>query len=359
MASSAGDRRSLDGLRRVRHGRRREARGRTGEAGGRAGRRGAASRRSPGRRARGRSALHVVHLARAARQASAVADPLRRRHARDTRLPARAASRRAGRPPASGRPLVQPRRRRRRRLLEQLGSARARAAREDGLDPPGGDRVGGGRQRAGHAARGRRVADARRDGGDPRADRLRLRRRPRPALDRPRHHAQRGQQARRVQRQQGRHPGAARRARARGALEGAARLHRREREADLRARARQRRRERRLHEQRGPEGRRGLGHACPLGGALGTRRPGRGRAAAARPPEEPRLPDLLARARLRPVRGQPPRREGLQQRQGAAEPRDRAGAQRPLPPPPADPDGPFSAATAEAAWKQFASEPGS
>ena len=59
------------------------------------------------------------------------------------------------------------------------------------------------------------------------------------------------------------------------------------------------------------------------------RRRGR-RAADARPPEEPRLPDLLARARLRPVRRQPARARRLQQRQGDAE----LQRSRPAPRPP-------------------------
>ena len=144
-------------------------------------------------------------------------------------------------------------------------------------------------------------------------------------LDRPRDDADGRRQARRLHGQQGGDAGAARRARARGALEGAARVHRREREADRRAGARQRGRERPLHQQRGPDGRRGLGHARALGRARRQGRAGGRRAADPRPPEEPGLPDLLARARLRPLRGEPARREGAQQRQGAAEPGARAG----------------------------------
>ena len=101
-------------------------------------------------------------------------------------------------------------------------------------------------------------------------------------------------------------------------------LHRRDREAHRGARAGQHRRHRPLHEQRGAEGRRGVGHAGPLDGALGARgRRGR-RPAAARPPEEPGLPHLLARARLRPLRREPVRPEGLLERQGGGASRSRS-----------------------------------
>ena len=50
-------------------------------------------------------------------------------------------------------------------------------------------------------------------------------------------------------------------------VEGARRLHRRERQADRGAGARQHRRDRPVHEQRGADGRRGLGHARALDGA--------------------------------------------------------------------------------------------
>ncbi len=49
----------------------------------------------------------------------------------------------------------------------------------------------------------------------------------------------------------------------------------------------------------------------------------------ARPPEEPGLPDLLARARLRPLRRESARTEGLQRGQGDAELHAAAAARRP------------------------------
>ena len=90
----------------------------TASAKGTAGRRrrGGAPRRHHDRR----QALHLVHLSRDAEEASLVSAADRQRDARDTRLPARSQAARAVRPPASRRPLVQPRRRERAGFLEQL-----------------------------------------------------------------------------------------------------------------------------------------------------------------------------------------------------------------------------------------------
>ena len=74
-----------------------------------------------------------------------------------------------------------------------------------------------------------------------------------------------------------------------------------------------------------------------LSGRVGRR--GR-RPAAARPPEEPRLPHLLARPWLRPLRREPVRPEGLLERQGTgASVLDRGRPAVRLPPPPGDPAG--------------------
>ena len=56
-------------------------------------------------------------------------------------------------------------------------------------------------------------------------------------------------------------------------------------------------------------------------------------------PSNPGLPDLLARARVRPVRREPARSEGAQRRQGNAGLRDRAAPGRDVPPSRADPVG--------------------
>ena len=81
---------------------------------------------------------------------------------------------------------------------------------------------------------------------------------------------------------------------------------------------------RELHEQRGQDGRCGLGHARALDDALGQDRQRAHHARHPRSSEEPDPPDLLARTRLRPVRREPVRGQGLHGREGGDE--LRAGA---------------------------------
>ena len=83
--------------------------------------------------------------------------------------------------------------------------------------------------------------------------------------------------------------------------------------------AQQRRRERRLPHERGQDRRRRVGHARKVVRAVRKDRRRPRVDCDLRFARESRLPDLLARTRLRPVRRQPARAEGSQQRQGPAE----------------------------------------
>ena len=87
---------------------------------------------SSGGRFRGRTAVHLLRLARIADPARPLPDPLRQGDAHHAGLPARSASGGADRPSAPRRSLVQLRRRERRRLLEQLDHPAPRAPEADG-----------------------------------------------------------------------------------------------------------------------------------------------------------------------------------------------------------------------------------
>ena len=89
------------------------------------------------------------------------------------------------------------------------------------------------------------------------------------AQHRPHHDAHRARPEGRLPRQQGRLAWPARDARARAARRQAGALHRRERQGDGGAGPRQHGRDRHLYEQRGAEGRQGVGHARPLVHAAG------------------------------------------------------------------------------------------
>ena len=254
-------------------------------------RRGARGRgRQARRRDRGRSAVHRLYLAGAARQAGALPDPLGGWHARDARLPARPASGRTSRSPAPRGALVQLRRRERRRLLEQLRGAAAGRAGEDGPHPAPPCLERERRPWQGRARGWRRLADARRCDGARGANPIRIPGRARPAKHRASDRAPGGIAPGALRRQQGRPPRPARGSRARRAVRQGGAVHRRFWKANGGARAGQRRRQRCLHEQRGPRGRKGLGHARPLDGPLGPGGGRRRRAADGRPPEEPRPP---------------------------------------------------------------------
>ena len=86
-----------------------------------------------------------------------------------------------------------------------------------------------------------------------------------------------------------------------------------------------------LSHERGDEGCGGVGHAWEVVRTVGHRGRRAGVDRDPRSPAEPRLPDLLARARIRPVCRQPARPEGAQRRQGRAELRYRAAPGRHLP----------------------------
>ena len=92
-----------------------------------------------------------------------------------------------------------------------------------------------------------------------------------PRGDRPPHHAHRPRREGRLPRQQGRHARPARDARPRAAVRQGGDLHRRERQGHQRGQARQHRRDRPLHQQRGQDRRRGLGHARALDDAARAR----------------------------------------------------------------------------------------
>src|SRR2546430_15257748 len=80
-----------------------------------------------------------------------------------------------------------------------------------------------------------------------------------------------------------------------------------------------------------------MGHAGPLDDVDRQRRRRAGHTGHPGPSEEPRLPDLLARPGLRPVRRQPARPEGFHQWQGVGEFRPCAAGGRDIPLPHPDP----------------------
>src|SRR5881397_1923449 len=100
---------------------------------------------------------------------------------------------------------------------------------------------------------------------------------------------------------EGRAPRASGGPRARATLPDGGGIYRRERPRDHRTDAEQRRRHRPLQELRGPRGRLGVGHARPLDDAVRGGGRGAGHARNSGPSQERRIPDFLARARLRPV----------------------------------------------------------
>ena len=87
--------------------------------------------------------VHLIHLSRVTREAGALSDSHCARHAGDTRVPARTQARRARRPSASCRALVQLRRRQRLRFLGSLIRNTNRAEGEGGHDRSQRDRAGG------------------------------------------------------------------------------------------------------------------------------------------------------------------------------------------------------------------------